>query len=87
MNEVSRNFFRADERNFRDLKKTPTKTRIKRCAFSVRSFPRLRAFSGHTYYKTRAAFTFPAGALSRKLGALAQKCDFACASILAHTIL
>ncbi|HIX50238.1 MAG TPA: hypothetical protein H9851_03040, partial [Candidatus Borkfalkia faecavium] len=44
-------------------------------------------FSGHTYYKTRAAFTFPAGALSRKLGALAQKCDFACASILAHTIL
>ena len=65
----------------RDLKKTPTKTRIGRCAFSVRSFPRLRAFSGHTYYKTRAAFTFPAGALSRKLGALAQKCDFACASI------
>ena len=29
MNEVSRNFFRADERNFRDLRKTPTKTRYR----------------------------------------------------------
>ena len=35
-------------------------------------FSRLRAFSGHAYYKTRAAFTLSAGALLRKLGARAQ---------------
>ena len=59
---------------FRDLKKTPTKTRIGRCAFSVRSFPRLRAFSGHTYYKTRAAFTFPARAAGmRQMGCAYRK--------------
>ena len=58
----------------RDFRKTPTKTRIKRCAFSVRSFPRLRAFSGHTYYKTRAAFTFPARAAGmRQMGCAYRK--------------
>ena len=58
----------------RDFRKTPTKTRIKRCAFSVRSFPRLRAFSGHTYYKTRAAFTFPAKAAGmRQMGCAYRK--------------
>ena len=65
----------------RDLKKTPTKTRIGRCAFSVRSFPRRCAFRGHAGYKTRTAFTFPARALPRKLSARAQKRGFACARI------
>ena len=36
---------------FRELKKTPTKTRIGRCAFSVRSFPRRGMFQGHTFIK------------------------------------
>ena len=62
------------KQNFVILRKTPTKTRAERCAFSVRSFPRLRAFSGHTYYKTRAAFTFPARAAGmRQIGGAYRK--------------
>ncbi len=53
------------------LKKTPLSAPLAR---SSRSFPRLRAFSGHTYYKTRAAFTFPARAAGmRQMGCAYRK--------------
>ena len=73
-NLVSRNFFQADERNFRDLRTTP------RARFRwPRRFSSGRAFSGHTFFM-RAPSPFlhePYG----KWGARAQKRGFACAEI------
>ena len=63
---------------FRDLRKTPLSALAAR---SNRSFPRRGIFRGTPLSKCRG-FTFPAGALSRKLGALAQKRGFACARII-----
>ena len=54
---------------FRDFRKTPTKTRIGRCAFSVRSFPRLLVASrrhGRRRALLAALPAAPAAPLSQK---------------------
>ena len=70
-NLVSRNFFQADERNFRELKTTP---RARGYAADRGGFPLRRAFQGHTA-SMRAAFTFPARAL-RHIGCAGAKAWF-----------
>ena len=83
--------FQADETKFRDFNENPNQNALSAdSAFSVRSFPRQRAFSGHTYYKMRAAFTFPARAAGmRQTGCAYRKAWLSAAQKLfyAHAFL
>ena len=61
------------KQNFVIFRKTPTKTRAERCAFSVRSFPRRGIFQGTPLLKCRG-FTFPARAAGmRQIGGAYRK--------------
>ena len=61
------------KQNFVILRKTPTKTRAERCAFSVWSFPRRGIFQGTPLLKCRG-FTFPARAADmRQIGGAYRK--------------